>query len=118
MIVSARGGPAWKSPADSSRWSDPSSRIVCGEGSSSGFPLSDLVAPLSSLKRWIWDEIAKARKLIRIQTPIGIRIQRSQRRFSDGSFGADGGRSPGRRRSRSFWRSGERSLSRRPGRDL
>ena len=46
----------------------PSSRIVCGLGSSSGLPLSSFDPPDSSLKRWIWAEIANARKLIRIQS--------------------------------------------------
>ena len=75
---------------------------------------------------WIWEEISNARKLIAIHTRAKMPVHRSTRRHRGRAVtGLRGGFSspspPASLRpffSRTFDRSGERSLLKRPGRDL
>jgi len=91
-----------------------------------GLPPS--VSPMSaSFPFWIWDEMAKARRLSASQASATIPTQLRTRRHGGRSFGAFG--SPGSfsapgglgalavSRSRSWARSGDRSRLSRPGRD-
>ena len=115
-------------PANSpERMSVPRTRIVCGLTARNGLPWSVSSTPSASFDFWICEEIANARKLIRIQAPHAISthlhdsaVERSASRparlAERLSFGSLGRFRPACLR-RSDCRSGARRRLRNPGRE-